>query len=220
MVRYTLLFIFLFWSIVITPIKAQIEQCDIIKLKDAIVIGEYLLCIPRDSVYVEGNHYICFDGKKVPFVTYASFNKSLIKRLDSNINIPECLKKIEEVDPIVDYFDYNYTYRLSFSKQARQSHDKRRGQLIESEDIYKRRGKKKLYVVYSMEGEIVLYKTRRKTILFTGYKDPIFTKKPLILSKFAVLKRADMLRSLTVEEIRSMKLKKYENNYIKLFIPE
>jgi hypothetical protein len=40
MVRYTLLFIL--WSIVITPIKAQIEQCDIIKLKDAIVIGEYL----------------------------------------------------------------------------------------------------------------------------------------------------------------------------------
>ena len=48
----------------------------------------------------------------------------------------------------------------------------------------------------------------------------VFTLKPLKLSKFAVLKRADMLRSLTVEEIRSMKLKKYENNYIKLFIPE
>ena len=218
MLRYTLLFIFC--STVITPIKAQIEQCDIIKLKDAIVIGEYLPCTPRDSVYVEGNHYICFDGKKVPFVTYASFNMSLIKMLDSNINIPECLKKIEDVDPIIDYFDYNFTYQLSFSKQERQSHEKRRGQLIESEDIYKRRGKKKLYVVYFMEGEIVLYKTRRKTILFTGFKDPIFTKKPLILSKFAVLKKAEKLRSLMTEEIRSMNLKKYEGNYIKLFIPE
>ena len=94
------------------------------------------------------------------------------------------------------------------------------GQLIESEDIYKRRGKKKLYVVYCLEGEVVLYKTKRKTVIHTGFKDPIFTLKPLKLSKFAVLKRADMLRSLTVEEIRSMKLKKYENNYIKLFIPE
>ncbi len=83
-----------------------------------------------------------------------------------------------------------------------------------------RRGKKKLYVVYSLEGEVVLYKTRNKILLKTGFKDPIFTKKPLKLSKFAVLKRADMLRPLTVEEIRSMKLKKYENNYIKLFIPE
>jgi hypothetical protein len=217
MVRYTLFFIF--WSIVITPIKAQIEQCDIIKLKDAIIIGEYLLCTPRDSVYVEGNHYICFDGKKVPFITYASFNNSLIKRLDSNINIPECLKKIENEDPIVDYLDYNYTYYLKFSKHERQNQEVR-GQLIESEDIYKRRGKKKLYVVYSMEGEIVLYKTRRKTILFTGFKDPIFTKKPLILSKFAVLKKAEKLRSLMIEETRSMNLKKYEGNYIKLFIPE
>ena len=217
MLRYTLLFIFC--STVITPIKAQIEQCDIIKLKDAIVIGEYLPCTPRDSVYVEGNHYICFDGKKVPFITYASFNNSLIKRLDSNINIPECLKKIENEDPIVDYLDYNYTYYLKFSKHERQNQEVR-GQLIESEDIYKRRGKKKLYVVYSMEGEIVLYKTRRKTILFTGFKDPIFTKKPLILSKFAVLKKAEKLRSLMTEEIRSMNLKKYEGNYIKLFIPE
>ena len=105
MVRYTLLFIL--WSIVITPLKAQIEQCDIVRLKDAIVIGEYLPCTPRDSVYVEGNHYICFDGKKVPFVTYASFNKSLTKRLESNISIPEYLKNIGG-DPIVDYLDYNY----------------------------------------------------------------------------------------------------------------
>ena len=83
MVRYTLLFIL--WSIVITPIKAQIEQCDIVKLKDAIVIGEYLPCTPRDSIYVEGNHYICYDGNKVPFITHASSHNSLIKRLDSNI---------------------------------------------------------------------------------------------------------------------------------------
>lgn len=215
MVRYTLLFIL--WSIVVIPIKAQIERCDIVKLRDAIVIGEYL-CTPRDSVYVEGNHYICFDGKKVPFVTYASFNKSLTKRLESNISIPECLKNIGG-DPIVDYLDYNYTYYLKFSKHERQNQEVR-GQLIESEDIYKRRGKKKLYVVYSMEGEIVLYKTRRKTKLFTGFKDPFFTKKPLILSKFAVLKKAEKLRSLTIEEIRSMNLKKYEGSYIKLFIPE
>ena len=115
--------------------------------------------------------------------------------------------------------NYNYTYYLKFSKHERQNQEVR-GQLIESEDIYKRRGKKKLYVVYSMEGEIVLYKTRRKTKLFTGFKDPFFTKKPLILSKFAVLKKAEKLRSLTIEEIRSMNLKKYEGSYIKLFIPE
>ncbi|MBR6188116.1 MAG: hypothetical protein IKQ59_04060 [Prevotella sp.] len=200
------------------PVQAQIKECEVLSLTDAIVIGEYLPCTPRDSVYVEGNHYICFDGKKVPFVTYASFNKSLIKRLESNISIPECLKNIEW-DPIVDYLDYNYTYYLKFSKHERQNQEVR-GQLIESEDIYKRRGKKKLYVVYSMEGEIVLYKTRRKTKLFTGFKDPFFTKKPLILSKFAVLKKAEKLRSLTIEEIRSMNLKKYEGSYIKLFIPE
>ena len=217
MVRYTLLFIL--WSIVITPIKAQIEQCDIVKLKDAIVIGEYLPCTPRDSIYVKGNHYICYDGNKVPFITHASSHNSLIKRLDSNINIPECLKKIKDGDPIVDYIDYNYTYDLRFSKHERQNQEVR-GQLIESEDIYKRRGKKKLYVVYCLEGEVVLYKTKRKTVIHTGFKDPIFTLKPLKLSKFAVLKRAEKLRSLTVEEIRSMKLKKYENNYIKLFIPE
>ena len=148
MVRYTLLFIL--WSIVITPIKAQIEQCDIVKLKDAIVIGEYLPCTPRDSIYVEGNHYICYDGNKVPFITHASSHNSLIKRLDSNINIPECLKKIKDGDPIVDYIDYNYTYNLKFSKHERQNQEVR-GQLIESEDIYKRRGKKKLYVVYFLE---------------------------------------------------------------------
>ena len=216
MVRYTLLFLFL--SIVIAPIRAQIEQCEILKLTDAIVIGEYLPCPRRDSVYVEGNHYICFDGKKVPFVTYASFNKSLIKRLESDISIPECLKNIGG-DPIVDYLDYNYSYYLKFSKHERQNQEVR-GQLIESDDIYKRRGKKKLYVVYSLEGEILFYKTRSKTVIHNGFKDPIFTLKPLKLSKFAVLKRAEKLRSLTVEEIRSMKLKKYEGSYIKLFIPE
>ena len=114
MLRYTLLFIFC--STVITPIKAQIEQCDIIKLKDAIVIGEYLPCTPRDSVYVEGNHYICFDGKKVPFITYASFNKSLIKRLESNISIPECLKNIGG-DPIVDYLDYKASLDWDFRRE-------------------------------------------------------------------------------------------------------
>lgn len=217
MVRYTLLFIF--WSIVITPIKAQIEQCDIVKLKDAIVIGEYLPCTPCDSVYVEGTHYICFDGKKIPFITEAVYNESLTKELESNIGIPECLKKNIGWDPIVDYLDYNYTYYLKFSKHERQNQEVR-GQLIESEDIYNRRGKKKLYVVYSLEGEVVLYKTRNKILLKTGFKDPIFIKKPLKLSKFAVLKKAEKLNSLTVEEIRSMKLKKYENNYIKLFIPE
>ncbi len=216
MVRYT--FLFIFWIIFSAPMRAQLEQCDIVKLKDAIVIGEYLPCTPRDSVYVKGNHYIYFDGKKVPFITDASFNKSLIKRLESNISIPECLKNIGW-DPIVDYLDYNYTFNLKFSKHERQSQELR-GQLLESDDIYKRRGKKKLYVVYSLEGEIVLYKTRRKIIIHTGFKEPVFTLQPLKLSKFAVLKKAEKLSSLTIEVIRSMKLKKYEKKYIKLFIPE
>jgi len=216
MVRYTLLF--LLWSMITVPLKAQIEQCEIIKLTDAIVISEYLPCPRLDSVYVQGNHYICFDGRIIPFIIYASFNKDLIKRLESNTYIPECLKKLDD-DPIVDYLLYDYTYNLKYSKHERQNQEVR-GQLIESSDIYKLHGKKKLYVVYALEGEIVIYKTRGKTVIHTGFKDPIFTLKPLKLSKFSVLKKAEMLRSLTIEEARSMNLEKYEKSYINLFIPE
>ena len=216
MVRYTLLF--LLWSMITVPLKAQIEQCEIIKLTDAIVISEYLPCPRLDSVYVQGNHYICFDGRIIPFIIYASFNKDLIKRLESNTYIPECLKKLDD-DPIVDYLLYDYTYNLKYSKHERQNQEVR-GQLIESDDIYKRHGKKKLYVVYSFEGEIVMYKTKRKTLLFKGFEDPVFTLKPLKLSKFAILKKAKGLRSLTTGEVRSMNLEKYEKRYINLFIPE
>lgn len=214
MVRYTLLLIF--WSIV-TPMKAQIEQCDVLKLTDAIVISEYLPCPRRDSLYVKGNHYICFYGRIVPFMVYARFNEYLIKDLESNTNIPDSLKKIEN-DEMVDYLLYDYTYDLRYSKLERRNFEKK-GR-IESNEIYKRPRKKKLYVAYAFEGEIVMYKTRRKTIIHTGFKDPIYTMKPLKLSKFAVLKKAERLRPLSQEEAHSMNLEKVKNSYIKIFAPE
>jgi hypothetical protein len=65
-----------------------------------------------------------------------------------------------------------------------------------------------------------MYKTKRKAMIHTGFEDPIYTLKPLKLSKFAVLKKAENLRSLTIEEMRSKNLKEYDKSYIKLFIPE
>jgi hypothetical protein len=215
MVRYMLLF--LFWNIV-TPMKAQIEQCEVLKLTGAIVISEYLPCSRLDSCYVEGNHYIFFDGRTMPFIINASFNKFLINRYKTNTSIPECLSTIEE-DPILDYLLYDYTYNLKYSKHERRNLEKR-GQLLESTDIYKRLGKKKIYVVYSFDGEIAMYKMRRKIVLHKGFEDPIFILKSTKASKFAVLKKAESLRSLTLEEIHSMNLEKDENSYINIFAPE
>jgi hypothetical protein len=215
MIRYTLFF--LFWGI-ISPIKAQIEQCEVKILTDAIVIGEYLPCPRIDSVYVEGNHYICFDGRTFPFRINASFNKALISHLESNVCIPECLKTIGD-DPILDYLLYDYSYNLKYSKHERRNLEKR-GQLLESNDIYKRFGKKKKYVAYSFEGEIVMYKTKRKIVLSNGFEDPVIVLKPTKSSKFAVLKKAEKLRSLTIEEAKSMKLEKDDKSYINIFAPE
>jgi len=214
MARYTLLILL---SILVTPIQAQIEQCEILYLKDAIVISEYLPC-PRhalDSFYVEGNLYICFDGKRVIIRGDANYNRSLIRRYGANVDIPECLKNSEEWDNLVDWFNYDGSYNLDFSKHLRREYKR-----VLSNDFYKRAGKKSIYVVYHFEGEIVMYKMKRKIILWKGFRDPIYTLKTVKSSKFAVLKKAERLRSLTEEEVKSMKLKKTDNNYINLFVPE
>ena len=45
MEHYTLLL--LLCGLGITPIQAQIKECEVLSLTDAIVIGEYLPCTPR-----------------------------------------------------------------------------------------------------------------------------------------------------------------------------
>ena len=76
MARYT--FLILFWSFIITPMQAQIVRCEIIRLKDAIVISEYPPCPRLDSTYIDGDHYIYFNAKKVNFKMYSNYNKYLI----------------------------------------------------------------------------------------------------------------------------------------------
>ena len=92
MLRYTLL---LLWSLAVAPVQAQISQCEVINLTDAIVVSEYLPCSRIDSFYIEGNHYIYFDGRAIPFKTNASFNKFIIDHFKSNVYIPECLYTID-----------------------------------------------------------------------------------------------------------------------------
>ena len=215
MVRYTIIFVL--WSLITTPIHAQIEQCEVVSLTDAIVISEYIPCPQLDSFYVEGCHYIYFGGKTVPFKIRASFNKFLVDHYETNSYIPECLYKTEE-DPILNYLSHDYTYDLSYSKHERRNFEKR-GR-IESNDIYKRKGSKRSYVAYSFEGEIVMYKTKRKIMIDRGFNDPIYKRRPMKSSEFAVIKKAGSLRSLTMEEANSMNLKKEGNRYINIFAPE
>ena len=215
MTRYTLLL--LFWSIIVFPIRAQIEQCEILHLTNATVISEYLPC-PRcghDSTYVIGNHYIYFNGKAVPFRLDSNMNKDLVDNFESNVYIPEQLH-IYNGDPIVDELSYDYTYELRYSI----FYMRRERNRIYSNDIYKRVGKKKLYIAYAFDGEIIMYKMKRKIVLSKGFKDPIYTKKATRASKFAVLKKAERLRSLTLEEANLLKLKKVEISYINIFSPE
>lgn len=214
MTRYNLFFL---WSIIVTPIRAQIEQCEILHLIDAVVINEYLLvpCYGYDSTYVEGNHYIYFDGKTVPFRLDSNKNKDLVEHYESDVYIPECLHTYNG-DPIVDELTNNYTYELRYSIFYR----KRERNRMDSKDIYKRAGKKKLFIAYALDGEIVMYKMKRKIILSKGFKDPIYTLKSTKASKFAVLRKAERLRSLTTEEANKMRLKKVEQHYINLFRPE
>ena len=194
------------------PLYAQIERCEIIRLKDAIVISEYLYSPRHDSCYFEGNHYICFDGKTVLFKNYTDYNGYLIRDYGSNVDIPECLTNGEEnkvEDKPVHWFNYDGSYNLEYSE-----HERRELWRVLSNDFYKRAGKKSIYVVYHFEGEIVMYKMRRKIILKPGYADEFFTLKPVKTSKLAVLKKAERLRSLTAEEAKSMKLEKIDNSYI------
>ena len=59
MERYKLLYLLIFLgSFLFTPIQAQVERYEILHLKDAIVISEYLPCPRLDSTYIEGNHYL------------------------------------------------------------------------------------------------------------------------------------------------------------------
>lgn len=148
---------------------------------------------------------------------YSNYNKYLIDRHGTNVYIPECLLKTED-EPIEDLLDFNYSYNLHYSEHERWS-PWIRGR-VESNDCYKRTGKKTLYVVYAFEGEIVMYKMRKKIVVKEGFKDDIYVLKPKKSSKFAVLKKADKLRSLTTEEAKSMNLKKIEKSYIHVFRPE
>jgi len=214
MLRYTLL---LLWSLAVAPVQAQISQCEVINLTDAIVVSEYLPCSRIDSFYIEGNHYIYFDGRAIPFKTNASFNKFIIDHFKSNVYIPECLYTIDE-DPILDYLLYDYTYNLYNSKFERRNLEKK-GR-IDSNDIYMRKDGQKLYVAYAFDGEIVMYKMRKKIILHKGFNDSLIEKKPIRSSRFAVLKKARLLRSLTIEESNLMKLEKKENSSIFVFRPE
>ena len=213
MLRYTLLL----WSLAVAPVQAQISQCEVINLTDAIVVSEYLPCSRIDSFYIEGNHYIYFDGRAIPFKTNASFNKFIIDHFKSNVYIPECLYTIDE-DPILDYLLYDYTYNLYNSKFERRNLEKK-GR-IDSNDIYMRKDGQKLYVAYAFDGEIVMYKMRKKIILHKGFNDSLIEKKPIRSSRFAVLKKARLLKSLTIEESNSMKLGKKENSCIYVFTPE
>lgn len=217
MEHYTLLL--LLCGLGITPIQAQIKECEVLNLTDAIVISEYLPCPQLDSFYIEGNHYIHFDGRTVPFKTNASFNKYLIDHFETRVNIPDSLYTFQE-DPILDYLLYDYTYNLYYSKHERRNHEKK-GR-IDSHDIYKRKGKQRLYIAYSFSGEIVMYKMRSKIILHQGFNDPVYEKKPIKSSNFAVLKKVELggLRSLTIEEANSMKLEKDEKSCIFVFAPE
>ncbi len=216
MARYKLL---LLLNIIVTSIQAQIEQCEIIHLTDAVVISEYLPCslYRLDSLYVESKHYICYNDRKEIFKIYSSFNKYLTDHFESNDYIPECLHAANE-NPILDYFNFNYSYDLRYSEHERNNQEIR--DRIDSNDFYKCAGKKKIYVAYSFTGEIVLYKMKRKILLSKGFKEPEYTLKSIKSSKFAVLKKAESLRSLTKEEANAMNLKKVENSYIRIFRPE
>ena len=216
MARYKFLILL---SIIVTPIQAQIEQCEIFHLTDAVVISEYL---PRslyqlDSLYVEGNHYIYHNGRKMFFKFHSNFNKYLTNRFESYVHIPEFLHTYYG-DPISDYLKFDYSYDLRYSEHERNNQEIRNR--LDSNDFYKRRGKKKLYVAYSFTGEIVIYKMKNKILLWKGFKEPEYTLKPIMSSKFAVLKKAESLRSLTMEEANAMNLKKVERNYIRIFRPE
>lgn len=214
MARYT--FLILFWSFIITPMQAQIVRCEIIRLKDAIVISEYPPCPRLDSTYVEGNHYICFDGKTVLFKNFTDYNGFLIHRYGSNVDIPECLtngKENKVEDKPVHWLNYDGSYNLEYSEFER-----RELRRVLSNDIYKRTGKKSLYVAYAFDGEIVVYKMRKKILLYEGFKDEFCAFKSLKMSKFAVLKKAERLRSLTKEEAKSMHLKRTGNSSIFLHI--
>jgi len=209
----------LLFSIFATPIQAQIEQCEILHLTDAVVISEYL---PRslyqlDSLYIEGNHYIYHNGRKMIFKIHSNFNKYLTDRFESDVYIPECLHTYYG-DPILDYLNFNYSYDLRYSEHERNNQETRNR--LDSNDFYKRTGKKKLYVAYSFTGEIVIYKMKRKILLSKGFKEPEYTLKPIKSSKFAVLNKAESLRSLTMEEANVMNLKKVERSYLRIFRPE
>ena len=52
------------------------------------------------------------------------------------------------------------------------------------------------------------------------FNDPIYKRRPMKSSEFAVIKKAGSLRSLTMEEANSMNLKKEGNRYINIFAPE
>ena len=219
MARYTILML---WSFIITPTQAQIERCDILHLTDAVVISEYLPC-PRidlyyvEGAYVEGCHYIYYNSRTIPFKIYSNYNKTIVDRYESNVYIPECLHTTKG-DPVLDWLSFDYSYDLTHSEHERHS-PWIRGR-IESNDFYKRTGKKKLYVAYAFNGDIVIYKMRRKILFQEGFKDPIYELKPKKSSKFAVLKKAEKLRSLTTEEAKMFHLKKVEKSYIHVFYPE
>ena len=140
MARYKFL---LLLSIIVTPIQAQIEKCEILHLTDAVVISEYL---PRslyqhDSLYIEGNHYIYQNGRKIVFEQCSNFNKYLTDHFESDVFIPECLHTTNGEDPILDYLNFNYTYDLRYSEHERSNQEIRNR--IDSNDFYKCIGKKK-----------------------------------------------------------------------------
>lgn len=216
MKRFFLIFIL---GLITTSIHSQIEQCEILHITNAIVISEYLPLSPSRTkfYYVEGNKYIYYNGVKVHFMPYSDFNKHIIEKYESNVFIPECLHKSNS-DWILDWLNSDYTYDLRFSIHDGTNYVPR-GE-FRSNDFYRHARKKKIYVAYCFDGEIVVYRMKRKIVLQRGFEDQEYTLKPTRCSKFAVLKKADNLRSLTVDEAISMRLKKVSFNCINIFRAE
>ena len=59
---------------------------------------------------------------------------------------------------------------------------------------------------------------KRKILLSKGFKEPEYTLKPIKSSKFAVLNKAESLRSLTMEEANAMNLKKWFSTKITIIV--
>ena len=161
-------------------------------VENALVISTYEF----DGLsFVHKRHTIRIGEKEIPFTILAESNVSILRDVFC-LDTAEC-NKYWDLDFVIHLKEGVYRYDLHIS-DFEYGYDRNR--ITSNSFYYKKNDRKHIYAVYKLTGDIVVYSMNgiEKEEVYPKLKDSL--KSLFSLKNFAILKSADSLSSLSVEE--------------------